>query len=434
LRILVLGINYWPEEFGIAPFNTGRCEYLASIGHEVTVCTGFPYYPEWRIPDGYRGRLITREERNGVRILRSYLYVPGRVTSTRRILHEGSFVATSLVRALKRRKPDMLFVVSPPLGLAISAIMLNRIWRIPFVFHVPDLQPDAARDLGMLKEGKVINFLYSIERLAYRNADLVSTLTPAMRERILSKGVVPEKVVLFQDWVDPSLFDIPLQGGGEAFRNSFGLRNQFLVVHAGNMGVKQGLDVVLGAAHRSSGADHISYLLVGDGAARPALTERASAINLPNLRFLSAQPKEVFTDMLAATDICLITQQQVVADIVFPSKTMTILAAGRPIVASLSAGSEVARVIKEAHAGEVVKPEDPQALFETVTALSHNREARAAMGESGRNYARTHWDRNRALSYLEAKLLDQIRIPGAFRYPNRPMSLFRRQTSRHDRI
>ena len=435
MRILALGINYWPEEFGIAPFNTGRCEYLTSRGHEVTVCTGFPYYPEWKIPDHYRNHLMTSEERNGVRILRSYLYVPGRVTSRKRILHEGSFVTSSLLRALGERKPDVLFVVSPPLGLAISAVILSRIWRIPFVFHVPDLQPDAALDLGMLRKGKVVSFLYSLERLAYRNAALVSTLTVAMSKRILSKGVAPDKVVLFQDWIEPSLFDIPLQGGGQAFRNSFGLQDRFLVIHAGNMGVKQGLEVVLGAAQRSSGPDRISYLLVGDGAARASLAARAAAIGLPNLRFLPAQPKEMFNDMMAAADICLITQQRVVADIVFPSKTMTILAAGRPIVASLRAGSEVARVINEADAGVVVMPEDPQALFDAITALSRNEKARIAMGENGRNYARTHWNRSRILPYIEAQLLNQIESHrAACRSRNRLASLFRRQASRENRI
>jgi len=164
MRILVLGINYWPEEFGIAPFSTGRCEYLASRGHEVTICTGFPYYPEWRISDPYRGQITAKEARYGVTILRSWLYVPGRVTSTKRILHEGSYIAASLLRALGQRKPDVLFVTSPPLGLSVAAVMLSRLWRIPYAFHVPDLQPDAAVDLGMLKDGKLVRALYGLER------------------------------------------------------------------------------------------------------------------------------------------------------------------------------------------------------------------------------------------------------------------------------
>ena len=214
--------------------------------------------------------------------------------------------------------------------------MLGRLWRVPYVFHVADLQPDTAVDLGMLKRGKLVRALYGLERIAYRDAALVSTLTPAMRQRIVSKGIVPEKVVLFRDWTDPPLFDIPLQGGGEEFRDSFGLRDRLMVVHAGNMGIKQGLDIVLEAAQRSRAMEDIVYLLVGDGAARPALQARAASMKLSNLKFLPVQPSEAFHELLAATDIALITQQRVVADIVFPSKSMTLLAAGRPIVASLS--------------------------------------------------------------------------------------------------
>src|SRR5579863_8857887 len=124
MRILILSINYWPEVTGIAAFTTYRAEYLAAAGHDVEVCTTFPYYPEWKVPEDYRGRLISGEERNGVRISRSYAYIPNRVTALRRIIHEGSFVVSTLIRAAFRKRPDALLVVSPPLGLAAPAIIL----------------------------------------------------------------------------------------------------------------------------------------------------------------------------------------------------------------------------------------------------------------------------------------------------------------------
>src|SRR6266849_3787083 len=122
MRILYLGINYWPDESGIAPFATGRCEYLAECGHEVVACTGLPYYPQWRVAAAYRRRLLVREERAGVSIRRSWMYVPRRLTSLRRMVHEGTFVCSSFMRALCGPRPDLLLVVSPPLGLAASAI------------------------------------------------------------------------------------------------------------------------------------------------------------------------------------------------------------------------------------------------------------------------------------------------------------------------
>jgi len=401
MRVLFLGINYWPEETGIAPFNTGRCEFLASHGHHVTMLTGFPYYPQWRKPSTYRGRLFAREERNGVRVQRSYLYVPRTVTSVRRIMHEASFVASSCVRSFGLHRPDVLVTVSPPLALALSSVLLSRAWKVPFLFHVPDLQPDAAADLGMLREGRLLRALYAIERMAYSSAALVSTLTDSMRERILGKGIPDEKVVLLPDWADPTLFEVPFSGG-ESFRRRHALEGKFLVVHAGNMGVKQGLGVVLDAARRLRERPDIAFLLVGDGAARASLEQRASG--LPNVRMLPLQPRDVFHDMLAAADVCLVTQQRSVADIVFPSKVITLLAAGRPVLASVNPGSEVSRAVVAARAGLSLPAEDPDALAAAVGTLADDRAQLAVMARAGREFARSTWERRRVLDDMESRL------------------------------
>jgi colanic acid biosynthesis glycosyl transferase WcaI len=408
MRILMLGINYWPEETGIAVFNTGRCEYLAAQGHEVTMVTGFPYYPRWRVAPEYRGRLWSRERRNGVDIRRAYLYVPRRVTTLRRIAHEASFIASSTLRALAGRRPDLLLTVSPPLGLALTAVLLRRRWGIPYVFHVPDLQPDAAVDLGMLPSGRTVKLLYAVERLAYRHAALVSTLTRAMQRRIIAKGIPPTRVTLFPDWADPDLFTLPTTGGGDEVRRAFGLGDRFVVLHAGNMGVKQGLDVVLEAAARTRDRDDVLYLLVGDGAARPGLEAHAAAARLPNLRFLPLQPDPIFRDLLAAADLTLVTQQGVVADIVFPSKVLTLLAAAKPVVASLNASSEVARVVMEAQAGLVTPAEDGGALAEAVRLLRDDPARRGRMSAAGRAYARAHWDRTQTLADMERALREVV--------------------------
>jgi colanic acid biosynthesis glycosyl transferase WcaI len=419
MRVLMLGINYWPEATGIAVFNTGRCEYLAARGHDVTMCTGFPYYPQWRIDARYRGRWVGRETRNGVRILRSYLYVPRRVTNLRRIVHEASFVASSCIRALGGRRPDILITESPPLALALSSVLLSRVWRVPYVFHVSDLQPDAAVDLGMLSSGPVTRVLYALERLAYRRAALVATLTPAMRSRILAKGIAPEQVAVFPDWAEPDLFELPLEGGGVTAREQLELDGAFLVVHAGNMGVKQGLDVVLGAAERSRDHRDLVYLLVGDGAVRRTLENRAREQKLDNVRFIPLLPTPTFYELLSTSDVTLVTQQRVVADIVFPSKVRTLMAAGRPVVASLNASSEVARVVTEGGAGVVVPPENPDALLETILALRSGRDRRRQMGVQGRAYARAHWNPEGILPEMERQLV-RVAVRGKSSTARRP--------------
>jgi colanic acid biosynthesis glycosyl transferase WcaI len=404
VKILLLGINYWPDETGIAPFNTGRCEHLASQGHEVTVCTAPPYYPEWRIPDTYRGSVLTKEYRNGVTILRSWLYVPRQVTAAKRLLHEASFIASSLLNLFRAGRPDLIVVISAPLGLGLTASILSKMWRVPFVFHVEDLQPDAAADLGMMRNRAIIGPLYALERRIYRRADLVTTLTEGMRSRIIAKGIPKEKVSLSTHWSESRLFDIPIRGGANDFRRREGLENAFVVVHAGNMGVKQGLEVVIDAANLTRKEEQIVYLFVGDGASRAALERQTAALSLRNVRFMGVRYGDDFKQVLGAADVCLVTQRRGVAEILFPSKILTILAAARAVLASLGAETEVARVLSESGGALVLEPEDPKVLADAVLSTRENPLLLHRMAVSGRAYAQSRWSRDVALSRMEQQL------------------------------
>ena len=400
MRILILGINYWPEETGIGAFTTYRAEYLASRGHEVTICTTFPYYPEWKVASAYRGKLLHSESRNGVRILRSYAYIPSRVTSAKRVLHEASFIASSLLRALFRARPDLLLVVSPPLGLAVNAFILSRLWRIPYVFDVEDLQPDAAAELGMLP-GPILNAMYKVERMAYRNAALVSTLTTGMQRRIIEKGTPQERTALFEPRADDSLANIS-SDEALAFRSRFSLDGKIIVSHSGNMGVKQGLGVILEAADLNRTDESIVFLIVGDGAVRTRIQQRAQDLGLSNLRFLPLLDSNEFRGFLKASDICLVTQQKTVSDMVFPSKTVTYLMGGCAVIASVNSDSEVAETIEEAGAGLVVEPENAQALLSAIHQLAKGDLAK--FGRNAQEYASRRWSSERVLGFFETKL------------------------------
>lgn len=409
MRILYLGINYWPEETGIAPVNTWRCEYLAARGHKVTMCTGMPYYPEWKVAEEYRGRRWCREDRNGVTILRSPLYVPGHVTSVRRILHEASFVASSMLRALASGRPELLVVASPPLGLALTARILSRVWKIPYVYDVLDLQPDAAAELGMLRDGVLLRFLRSVEKMAYRHASVVTTITHGMRQRIIDKGIAPAKVVELPLRADPALFDIRKTSDGARFRKRHALEGKFLVIHSGNMGVKQGLDILLRAAEQTTIPEMV-FVLAGDGAVRASLMRKADQMGLKNLRFVPIQPRAEFFDMLAATDVALVAQLASVSDIVFPSKTVTLMAAGCPLVASVDAKSEVARAVLNSKAGVVIAPEDASVLASTLQSLFHDRAALQRHSQNGIAYARSHWAPSAVGSLFEQALQNAMKV------------------------
>jgi colanic acid biosynthesis glycosyl transferase WcaI len=334
------------------------------------------------------------------------MYVPETLNTKKRILHEASFLVSSFVRALATGKPDLIFAVSPPLGLALTASTLSRLWRVPFVFDVEDLQPDAAVELGMMKGKSLIRALYRVERLAYENAALVSTITEGMRQRIVQKGTDPAKVVLFPPRADSSLYTLRDRTNGSEFREQYGLQGKLIVSHSGNMGVKQGLEVILEAAGKSREREDIQFLFVGDGAMRPQLEAQARASNLNNVRFLPVLGNDLFLQMLAATDIALITQQRVVSNIVFPSKIVTLLCAGCPVIASVNSESEVARVVLRSGAGLIVEPENAEALLNSILKLSKCAETLARMSVQARQFATESWDEGRTLPRMEEQFTE----------------------------
>src|SRR6185312_7557968 len=297
-------------------------------------------------------------------------------------------------------RPDVLVAVSPPLGLAVPAMLLSRMWRIPYVFDVEDLQPDSAADLGMLPSWAV-KLLYRLESGAYRNAGLVTTLTPAMKRKIVGKGIAKEMVALVEPRMDDSLAGLS-SDEGDAFRRRFQIGDKFLVTYSGNMGVKQGLDVVVDTAALSRSDDSMLFLLVGSGADRHRIESRASQLDLRNIRFLPLLDETDFRGLIAASDICLVTQQRSVSEVAFPSKIVTYLAAGRPIVASVNPDSEVAQVAQESGAGRVATAEDAEAMLAAIQEL--RKIDLRTLGENGRRYAAGRWNSDRVLSHLEASL------------------------------
>jgi colanic acid biosynthesis glycosyl transferase WcaI len=407
VRVHILGINYWPETTGIAVLTVGRAEYLAAQGHAVTVCAAVPYYPEWRVPEDYRTKPFRRELRNGVTILRCPIFVPSRVTAGRRMLHELSFIVLGFLRSLVAPRPQVLFVTSPPLGLAMAARLLSAIWRVPYVFDVADLQPDAALDLGMVKRGWFVKALFVLEKWAYRGAARVTTLTESMRQRILQKGFSEAHVDRQPLWADDDLFGLTLTEPETYIRGELGLGDAFVVLHIGNMGIKQGLQVLIDAAVATRADSTLVYVLVGDGAARSAIAKRVEGERLTNVRMYPLMDRNRLLRMLSAADVTVVTQQRSVSDIVFPSKLVTLLAAGKPVVASMTDGSEAARVVRDA-GGVVVEPENAPALVNAIESLRRAPDASKGRAASARAYAQATWHRGSTLDRFERMLLSVV--------------------------
>jgi colanic acid biosynthesis glycosyl transferase WcaI len=382
MRVIVWGINYAPEFAGIAPHNVALCEFLDAEGHDVEMLTTFAYYPSWQKSAEDRGRFYRTDLVNRIPVHRCWHFVPARVSALKRILHEGSFVLTSALRALFLSAPDVYVVVSPPLLLGMAAWFVGKLKRVPFVFHVQDMQPDAAVGLGMLKANWFTKTLYGLESFAHRKAAQVSGITHGMLKRFREKGVPESKLIYFPNTIElPSGVSSPERG---SFRKRHGFAaDDFLAVYSGNLGVKQGLDILLDTALLLRDP-RVRLVICGDGAQRERLATRAREMNLTNLRLLPFE--DDYRALLIDADICFITQQVGSGNSFFPSKLLGILAEGRPVVAVSAPESELAIALGQGTFGVNVPPGRPEELAALLDALAKDPERLWIYGASGRRY------------------------------------------------
>jgi colanic acid biosynthesis glycosyl transferase WcaI len=409
LRLLIHGINYAPEFIGIGRYTGELGAWLRSRGHAVTVLAGPPYYPEWRVPAAYRRPAWRREWLEGVEVLRAPLYAPARVTGKSRVLHELSFGAGCLPwwPTLWARPWDAILAVCPLLQSGLMPALLARQQNIPFILHVQDLQLDAARELGIIRQPLLFALLERLERFLFTRAQAVTTISRAMAARIRDKGAAPERVHFLPNWAD--LEDIKPGNHRNALRRELGLNAEIMVLHAGNMGEKQGLEVILDAATLTRHNPGIRYVIVGEGAAKERLMTRARSLALDTVSFLPIQAQQRFPLLLAAADIHLVVQKHQASDLVMPSKLGNILAAGRPFIATALAETELGRVASESQAGLLVPPEDAASLARAIVNLARDPEARKKMGSQARKFASARLGRDKILSAWEGLLVDLVK-------------------------
>ena len=403
MKILVMGMGYYPERTGIGPHTTELCEYLAARGHRVTVATAFPHFPEWNVMKPYRGKLFAHEIINGVSVRRGYVYVPSKQTTRQQILYDSSFCASALLWGLAEREIDLILAVTPPLQLGVTAHVLSRVKRVPFVLVVQDLVPDAAIALGMLKNPRAIRLARTMERFVYSKALTIVVICEGFVHSLRRKGVSGSKILLLPDWVDTT-FIRPFPRNN-SWREDHGFtEEQYIVLHAGNMGVKQGLDNVIEAANRLRNFDNLVFLIVGDGIEKASLCDKASRLDLENVKLLTLQPKNALPQMLSAADALLVNQRDSVVDICMPTKLLTYMAAGKPIIAAVHSDSETARYIRSAGCGLVVPAERPHLLAEAVLASKDNRQMGTSLARNGRAFAEEHFERRKILRQYAALL------------------------------
>jgi colanic acid biosynthesis glycosyl transferase WcaI len=293
--------------------------------------------------------------------------------------------------------------VWPPMQSSSIPAVLARCFGVPLVIHVQDLQLDAARELGILCQPLFLACLKRMECSLFCQARAVTTISRSMMARIEAKGVPAARLHFLPNWAD--LDNIRPGQRHQEVRQELGLNSQIVVLYAGNIGEKQGLEVVLQAASLTRSDPDIRYLMVGEGASRARLEWLAESQGLDNLIFLPLQSNDRFPQLLAAADLHLVVQRQKAADLVMPSKLTNILASGGPFIATTSAETELGRVTMESQAGVMVPPEDAGALAQAILKLARDPGLRQQMSVRARKYAEAFWGREHILRQWEDLLL-----------------------------
>ncbi len=390
-RILILSLHFAPDTVSNAVVVTELAEELAKHGHAVTVVAALPYHQGHRIETGYAGRLWRKGRHAGIPVFRTWLLLRGGKRDVGgRFLAYGTYNLTSTLVAAFTGPYDVVLTPSPPLTIGVCGWLLARLWGARFVYNVQDIYPDAAVKLGLLRNPCTIRFFSWLERFVYARADAVTVLSEDFRRNLLAKGVPAGKIALIPNGVDTELVrPLPREN---AFAREHGLADRFVALYAGNVGLAQGLETLVDAAgHLRSPDAHVT--IVGNGAAREALEERARKSAQGRVSFLPFQPRERVPELYASSDVGIVILRPGMGDSSVPSKMYTIMAAGKPIVASVDAESEVARLIGQVGCGIAVPPGDPAALAGAIDAMRSDEKRAASMGTRGREYVVGHHSR-----------------------------------------
>lgn len=404
MNLVVITPHFAPD---VAPTGAVVTRIVEELGlrHHIQVITALPWYREHRIEDDFRGKLVRTEDTPWGEIVRLHPFpTEDKRNIARRALSYAGFSLVAGARGARGGKVDGVLALSPPLTLGLAGAWAARRRKAPFVFNIQDVFPDVAIELGALTDRRVIAASRRLERYCYDHADAVTVLSEDLRDNVAAKIADPSKVHVIPNFVDTER--IHPQDRAGSYRDEFGLGDRFVVMYAGNVGLSQSLDLVVDAAAALAHERDLVFVINGQGAARPELEARARGLD--NVVFVDMQPPERLPDVLAAADLHVVPLKRGLARSSVPSKTYSILAAGRPIVASVDEGSEVARVVSEAGAGIAVGPEDAEAFTKAIRALFEAPDRARAMGAAGRTWVE-RWASPAAVAQAYEDLFESLR-------------------------
>ena len=363
MRVLIYGINYSPELTGIGKYSGEMADWFSSNGNEVKVITAPPYYPEWKIHENFNN-FFKKERKSNIEVLRCPLYVPSKPNTIKRLIHLITFSLSSFLPIIFSAfwKPDIIIQVVPTFFCSIQTIILSKISKSKSIIHIQDFEVDAMFSISSTR-GRIFRKLaFWIESKILKSFDYVSTISSGMMEKAKNKGVSQHKIIFLPNWTDINDF-INVQRDNEVLLELGIDPNKKNVLYSGNMGEKQGLEIVIHVAKEMEDIENVQFIMIGEGSAKDRLKKLRDSTDAKNVIFLPLQPYEILPKILASCDCHLVIQKSAASDLVLPSKLVNILAAGGNCVTTALKTTSLGRLFSENNnLGVLVSPESVSEL------------------------------------------------------------------------
>jgi len=389
VRILIIGINYAPEPTGSAPYTSGLAQILSELGHSVEVMAGIPHYPDWKVRPEYKFRLRRKDVQNGVCVTHLRHFVPRKQTTIRRIVWEVTFLINALCFK-PTNKPELVVSSTPSLSGGILGIYFGFKHKIPIVSIIQDLVGNGITQSGLTKGDIVSKFVSKIEKFIYRNSSKVCIVSKQFQGFLKQLQIHENAIFFLPNWTHISN---PTKTKEESRRHYGWAASDFIVLHTGNMGLKQGLENVINTAKALVTASNIKFVLSGDGSQKAELIKKS--VGIGNVLFIDVVPEDEYPNLLLAADLLLVNQQKTIGDMSLPSKLTSYFTIGRPVVAAVNEFGACAHEISATlGAGEIVEAENPYSLAKIILKLSQDPERLQYMGRAAKKYAETNLSRD----------------------------------------
>lgn len=394
LDILFL-THYFPPE-GNAPASRVHemAKRWARAGHRVRVITGCPNHPDGHPYPGYRNRLRQKENIDGIEVTRVWTLLAANRGRMRRTLNYLSYMISASLAAACSRRPDVLIATSPQFFCGVAGMIASLIKRTPFVLEIRDIWPESIRTVGAVQSSLALKPVEWLARLMYQSATRIVTVGDGYRQQLVDQGIDPDRISVITNGVDTELFNGT--GPDPRLRRDYGLGGRFVCAYVGTIGMACGLEVALEAGRRlkDRGRHDIALLLVGDGAQRQALEDRAEREGLDNVVFTGRLDKRRIPALLASVDACLVhLRRKELFRYVLPSKIFEAQAMARPVL--LGVEGCAAELIEQTGGGVLLEPENPDHLVEQLEHFADHPHYPRSLGRIGRDHVLRHYSRDR---------------------------------------